>query len=175
MIYNVAQLLTEPIGSERNLFTDSQTQIDNSATEILPDGKVYLLRTDRGILVRASLEARLNLICGRCLISFQQHLRLSLEEEFLPLVDVSTGQSIRTPDDAEPSSIIDEHHMLDLTEASRQYCLTNQPMKPLCQPNCLGICQTCGSNKNDSHCTCDLKAANAQWEPLTQLLERTHH
>ena len=170
MIYNVAQLLKEPVGSTRHFSTDFLEDIDNGAIEILPQGQVYLLRTDRGILVRAQLKARLQMICSRCLASFQQQVSLSLEEEFLPRVDVSNGQSLHLPDDAEASFTIDQNHMLDLSEAGRQYCLTNQPMKPLCRQACLGFCQVCGQNKNDDVCTCDSGAGDPRWGALADLL-----
>jgi len=171
MIYNVAQLLKEPVGSTRRFSTESRENIDNGATEILPLGQVYLLRTDRGILVRADLDARLRMVCSRCLASFQQPVALSLEEEFLPSVAVANGQPLRLPEDAEASFTIDKNHMLDLTEASRQYCLTSQPMKPLCSQGCLGFCQACGGNKSDDLCTCESKGRDPRWGVLADLLE----
>jgi uncharacterized protein len=174
MIYNVAQLLKEPVGSTRQFRIDSQESIDDGATHILPQGQVHLLRTDRGILVRANLEASMAMTCSRCLTPYHQNLSMGLEEEFFSAVDMATGQSLHAPEDAEPSTTIDPHHMLDMTEAARQYCLTSQPMKPLCQPDCLGICQTCGSNRNTGSCKCDAPIADMQWGPLTRLLESTH-
>jgi uncharacterized protein len=174
LIYNVAQLLKEPVGSTRQFPIDSPQAIDDGSTYILPHGQVHLLRTDRGILVCASLEASTDMMCSRCLATYQQPLNMGLEEEFYPSVDIASGQSLRIPEDTEPSTTIDPHHMLDMTEAARQYCLTSQPMKPLCQPDCLGICQTCGSNMNTGSCKCDAPIADMQWGPLTRLLESTH-
>ena len=174
LIYNVAQLLKEPVGSTRQFRIDSRESIDDGSTLILPEGHVHLLRTDRGILVRADLEASTAMTCSRCLIPYHQHLSMGLEEEYFPTVEVATGQSLHIPEDAEPSTTIDPHHMLDMTEAVRQYCLTSQPMKPLCQPECQGICQTCGSNKNMGSCTCDAPAADVRWAPLTRLLGSVH-
>ena len=174
MIYNVAQLLKEPVGSTRQFRIDSQESIDDGSTHILPQGQIHLLRTDRGILVCANLEASTAMTCSRCLITFHQNLSMGLEEEFFPTVDVASGQSVHAPEDAEPSTTIDPHHMLDLTEAARQYCLTSQPMKPLCQPECQGICQTCGSNRNTSSCACDAPPADLRWGPLTRLLGSVH-
>lgn len=171
MIYNVAQLLNEPTGSTRRYSAESHEHIASDHADVLPYGEIHMLRTDRGILIRALLEARLRMICSRCLEGFPHQFTLSLEEEFLPTVDVASGQPARLPEGSDVSLVIDEHHTLDLTEAGRQYCLTNQPMKPLCRQDCLGICQTCGKNKNDDLCACGADNPDPRWGPLANLLE----
>jgi len=71
------------------------------------------------------------------------NLQLKIQEEFFPTIDIETGLKLPKPED--PGSFtIDEHHILDLTEAIRQYIVTAMPMKPLCKTECAGLCDTCG-------------------------------
>jgi uncharacterized protein len=58
--------------------------------------------------------------------------------------------------------------MLDLGEALRQYALISSPSKPLCQPDCAGICPTCGINLNEDRCTCPPQK-EARWQALAAI------
>jgi uncharacterized protein len=81
-------------------------------------------------------------------------LTVKIEEEYFPIIDVNSGTPIEIPDDAD-SFTIDEHHILDLSEAIRQNALLTIPMKILCRKDCAGLCQECGKNLNKGPCGCD--------------------
>lgn len=134
-LINVAQLLKKPIGSSRNY--DVAEIINEQAGKSIK-GKITLIHTDRGILVQGKLTAELEFICSRCLDSFLYPISFSLEEEFLPSLDVTTGLPLSLSEDSEGFTI-DNNNLLDLGELVCQYILLNLPMKPLCQPNCTGI------------------------------------
>jgi uncharacterized protein len=77
---------------------------------------------------------------------------------------------ISLPVSQEPGGfIIDEHHILDLTEAIRQYALLALPMKPLCQESCAGLCPSCGHNLNQGACNCPPEAGDPRWSELNEL------
>ena len=50
-----------------------------------------LQRTNRGILLRGSVEAPLRRTCARCLDPYVETVDLQLAEEFLPSVDPQRG------------------------------------------------------------------------------------
>lgn len=163
---NVSQQLKGPIGSIRNYTVDEAVDITDGDIQV--QGKMVLMRTDRGILTKGTLNTETELTCSRCLILFSCPLALNIEEEFFPTTDVITGASISLPD--EPGSFtIDEHNILDLTEAIRQYALLAIPMKPLCQADCAGLCPTCGCNLNQVQCNCPTKPVDPRWSKLSKL------
>jgi len=53
------------------------------------------------------------------------------------VLNILSGHYVQSEEESD-SFMIDEHHILDLTEAIRQYTLLNLPMKPLCRPDCNG-------------------------------------
>ena len=171
MHYNVAQLLKEPAGSTRTYMVAESTPTDEGATYISPQGQLSLMRTDRGIWVSARLKVRVWVACSRCLERNQHPLRIAIEEEYLPTVDINTGQSSSVAEKAEGTLTIDRQHSLKLDEALRQYMITNGPMKPLCSPECRGLCPVCGTNRNETPCSCQAGPRNPQWTPLLKLLE----
>ena len=134
-LVNVAQLLKEPVGSSRSY--DICEVLEEQAKGSVR-GKIMLIHSSQGILVRGKLAAEVELVCSRCLNSFPYPIGFTIEEEFLPTVDVSSGLSLSLPQESDGFTI-DSNHMLDLGKLIRQYILLNLPMKPLCRPDCAGI------------------------------------
>ena len=172
MNYNVAQLLQEPVGSTRVHEIDDPSPIDDFPGLVARGGQMSMMRTDRGIWVSASLEVQVEVTCSRCLNGFRLPVSIAIGEEYLPTVDINTGQGLSVPERAEGSFTIDHRHDLDLAEALRQYALTNQPMKPLCRPDCRGLCPVCGINKNEYVCTCQNAVSDQRWSPLLELAKK---
>lgn len=154
MHYNVAQLLKEPVGSTRTYSLDEAVTADDGTTRLFPQGQLSLMRTDKGIWLKGSLEVRVCATCSRCVKSLPHTMKIVIEEEYLPRVDVNTGQPLPAAYADEGSFSIDAQHTLDVTEALRQYALANQPMKPLCRGDCRGLCPNCGADLNDDPCSC---------------------
>jgi DUF177 domain-containing protein len=46
------------------------------------------------------------------------------------------------------------------------------PMKPLCKPDCLGLCPTCGEDRNLRACACATETIDPRWEALKALKEK---
>jgi uncharacterized protein len=167
MQINVSQLLKEPIGATRDYKVSEIVDITGAGRMV--QGEVKLLRTHRGILVKGVLHTEVELICGRCLSPFSCPATLNIDEEYTPTVDVVSGVPLSSPE--EPGSfIIDEHHVIDLTEAIRQYLLLAIPMKPLCREDCAGLCSNCGHNLNQGPCGCPVKQVAPRWSELSKLL-----
>ncbi len=170
MQINVSQLLQAPIGTVWNYDVDETLDVfgDNNSYHI--EGSVRLLRTHRSILVSGKLTTEVELTCGRCLSVFRFPLKLNIEEEYVPTIDIYTGVPLPLPE--EPGDFtIDEHHVIDLTEAIRQYIVLASPMKPLCREECAGLCQNCGYNLNQGACGCPQPEVDPRWSELMKLLK----
>ena len=138
MQINVSQLLKEAVGSMQNYELRGIVDITGDGNGSTVNSKVKLTRTNRGILVKTTLATQIKVSCSRCLGLFNYPLELSIEEEYFPILDISSGASLELPD--EPSCFtINERHTLDLTEVVRQYGLITIPMKPLCSEDCVGL------------------------------------
>ena len=163
MHINVAQLLKEPIGSSRGFQIDESLGTDDINSV---KGEVILIRTDRGIMAKAEITAGVTGICSRCLKPIDYEVNYDFNEECLP--SVSTSEGLPSPDQADNINI-DENHMLDLSEIIRQYTLLTMPIKPLCRPDCAGICPSCGHNLNQGPCQCPSHAHDQRWSKLIHL------
>ncbi len=165
MQINVSQQLKASIGSIQSYEVNEVIDIAGDGSGSLVQGEVKLTRTDRGILVKGELRTEVEVTCSRCLSPFSCPLTLNIEEEYFPTTDVVSGTSLPTPE--EPSCFtIDEHHVLDLAEAIRQYKLLVIPMKPLCREDCAGLCPNCGHNLNLGPCNCPHQETDPRWSKL---------
>ena len=169
MHINVSQLMREPSGSSRSVEVDESVSLESGVGPIRVRGTVGLMRTDRGVWVSASLRSEVPCVCSRCLDELAQPISINIEEEFLPLVEPATNSKVVPLGEVEENLNIDEHNILDLAEAVRDYAALNTPMKPMCSSECLGICLRCGVNLNDVPCACDQAQRDSRWSALLEL------
>jgi uncharacterized protein len=167
MQINVSQLLREPIGAKRDFQVKGGADISGDGKSCLVQGNCSLLRTQRSVLAKCTVNTDIELTCSRCLSLFRYPLTLNFEEEYLPTVDAISGAPLPPPE--EGVFTIDEHHILDLTEAISQYTLLAIPMKPLCHKECAGLCPNCGHNLNQGRCDCPTETIDPRWSKLTRL------
>jgi uncharacterized protein len=168
MDMNVSQLLRDPIGSTRDYQIDELIDINGDGKSHKIKGKCNLLHLQRSVLVKCALNTEVELTCGRCLGKFRQPLKIRFEEEFLPTIDILSGTPL-PPSEESGAFTIDEHHILDLTEAVRQYSLMAIPIKALCKKDCSGLCPTCGKNLNEGKCDCPKDDTDPRWTKLAEL------
>jgi uncharacterized protein len=171
MQIHVAQLLKAEIGAKREYEVDGTVDIYGDGNDSSVSGRVDLMRTNRGILVKGRLQTEAGVTCSRCLTTYRCPLDIDIEEEYFPTVDVVSGIPVALPDEA-GGFAIDDHHLIDLAEAVRQYALVGLPMKPLCRDNCAGLCPGCGHNLNEGPCQCPPEPADPRWAALLDLANK---
>lgn len=164
MRINVAQQLKGHVGESRSYTVD----------EDLPDdfpvkGEVRLLLTNRSILASGEFRTVIRESCSRCLEEFEQELVFRLEEEFFPAGNL-LGEDSVSADERMEGFEIGEDNVLDLGEAFRQNISLNFPRKPVCRPECAGLCPVCGCNLNNETCQCYRQQSDPRWSPLKGLL-----
>ncbi len=108
------------------------------------------------VLLDGSFDAALEVVCSRCLESFEHHFKVDFTEAFSSLKEL--------PPDSTPDSLAAETanmytvagDYLYLDEYIRQLIILAQEYSCLCKPDCRGICAGCGTDLNKSSCSCDL-------------------
>lgn len=168
LVFNVVTLLQEPVGSTREYDIDDALRIDGVEQRV--EGHVRFDRTPRGILVRARLTGEVGGECSRCLRPTTAPIDLTIEEEFIPTIDVATGVRVEAPEGEPDLYRINTHHELDLREPIAQYWAMAVPMAPLCREDCPGLCQTCGADLASGH-ECSEQPIDPRWSKLAQLSE----
>jgi uncharacterized protein len=168
MQINVSQQLKTNIGTEKNYIIDESIDIFGLLFKSPVYGSAKLTRTNRGILVDTNISTKVPVECSRCLTPFDIKLDIHFEEEYFPSIDVISGMPNEISEE-NSDYMIDEHHILDLTDAIRQNILLAIPMKPLCKPDCAGICPVCGKDLNKESCNCSYDEIDPRWKKLNNL------
>ena len=136
MELNVSQLLMQPSGSSREYFLDEVASLTEDIREARIQGRVNLLRTNKSVWVSAALDSAIDSECGRCLTPYSHPIHLDIEEEFVPTLNPLTGAKAPPPDnEIKDYCVIDENHILDLTDTVREYTIMALPMKPFVRPS----------------------------------------
>lgn len=155
MKFHVSQLLKEAVGTIRDYdIYENLDTIGDMPLAAPVTGHVRLMRTNRGVLVRGNLSTRVILECSRCLTEFEMPIDIHLNDQFWQKIDIYTGRVMPLPEGEDHDMEISEDHILDITEAVRQYLVIGLPMQALCTEACKGMCPNCGANLNDGACRC---------------------
>jgi len=154
LTYNVSGLLAEPAGSLREYRVDP-VPVDPGEGMVLAtpvSGRVRLLRTNRGLVVEADLRTALSGECARCLRPALTEVRIRLDEEVLPAVDLATGAPVSLEEGEDPETArLTDHHELELRPLVVEAISLQEPIAPLCEPDCPGLCPECGARLEPGH------------------------
>jgi uncharacterized protein len=116
--------------------------------------------------VRTTLEMN----CGRCLEAFSIPVDAPFDLMFLPeSEEPATREKEVTADDVGVSFYKDD--AIDLGDIMREQFFLAQPMKPLCRPDCQGLCPLCGVNRNRETCDCKTDWVDPRFAVLKKLLD----
>lgn len=140
-------LIKQPIGSSRDFHFD-YAELRFAAPTDEPflirefEGTARIDRTPQGLLVQGEFRGDKSEDCVRCLTPFWQHLQTHFDELF-----AFDHRSM-----SESGLLVPEDGNLDLAPLVREYLLIEVPIKPICRPDCKGLCPVCGENLNEVRC-----------------------
>ncbi len=167
MQFNVASLLQEPTGATRVYDVDEDMQIDGATRRV--SGHVRFDRTPRGVLVRADMHGTMDDMCSRCAKPITYPVDMEIAEEYVPTIDIVTGAAVETIEGEEDAYRVDAQHVIDLTDAVRQYWSVALPMAPLCDEECRGLCPVCGEDIASTGHACTGEEVDTRWAALARL------
>ncbi len=149
-----------------------------------------LTKSGAKFLLKGRLTATLDLACSRCLEMFEVPVDATLDLTFVPATitdapkpvvesaapvrqkkaprhgheDVELDGSEVAADDLGLSEYSGDG--IDLGLMMREQFYLALPMKPLCRPDCKGLCPVCGKNRNRETCSCESTWIDPRFEVL---------
>jgi uncharacterized protein len=136
-----------------SLLADALDGLDADASHSAGAARLELVRTHDDVLVRGRLKATLALPCASCLQPTRVDVAVPINMIYRPeeedLVE-EVGDGEDPLDDLE----IGHHDGKDIVLAPmlREQVILSVPMAPHCKEGCLGLCPTCGQNRNERDC-----------------------
>jgi uncharacterized protein len=166
------QVREEPINwdEEEKVATES---LDRE--ELLELGPVswrgQVVFADPGYYLRAHLSYDQTLSCNRCLTPI--HEPASSEVELMILVERSGNKGEERGEhelkEGDMSLLYLDGEILETRPILLEQLQLNIPMKPLCRPDCKGLCPICGADRNRAACACEEASPDPRWAGLAAL------
>ena len=159
---DVRDLLESP-GSSRTVHVEEpvpglRTELADVPEDTPIAADLTLESVVEGIFVRGSLEGRFAMRCARCLKPFERDFDVEMTE----LVAREPG-----PDD---DYALESDLTLDPEPIVRDAVVLEMPFSPLCRPDCLGLCEICGGDRNLGECPGHARS-DPRWSALDALLD----
>lgn len=107
-----------------------ELDIDYVRCETPVAAKIQVAKNNKDISVRVTTSYEMGLTCSRCLETYTKPMGKTIDL-FYPHVS---------------------DRFLDITADIRNEIFMEYPIKPLCKPECKGLCAVCGQNLNEGDC-----------------------
>ena len=140
---NVGFFHNLPVGSYRDIhFEESEIHLPPDLDLKQFSGSVHISRTPQGLLFEGTFDATNMSECVRCLEPFELPLHVEFDEVYAYKSSSFTESGLYVPEDGN----------IDLSPVVREYMMLENPIKPICKPDCQGLCIVCGENLNLATC-----------------------
>ena len=153
--------------------TATHLQLPSTSEVELPTGvqvRGRFTRTAEQVYFQGTIRGTLAVPCSRCLDSIHNDFAADVRVVYLP---PSTRLHLEGEEGVESEDELDLYThdgiTLDLQPPVHDYVLLAFPVQPLCRPDCAGLCQVCGGNRNEVPCACQTDAGDPRFALLKQL------
>ena len=117
------------------------------------DADLFVQKTGDVVFVTGRLSLALMYECVDCLREFLATFEVPVNAQYLPgSPSLIAGEHVMPVEEAENYYYRDDRMVLD--ELVREEVLLALPYKPLCKPDCRGLCAQCGQDLNAGACAC---------------------
>jgi uncharacterized protein len=154
LTFAVSGLMAEPPGTVREYeIPDVTVELEEGLSTTEPvRGRMRLTRTNRGLVADARIRTALAGECARCLRALVTPVQARIDEEVLPSIDLGSGQPVPLEEDGDPEAPrLTDHHELELRPLIAEAVSLQEPIAPLCEPACPGLCPECGARLEPGH------------------------
>ncbi len=122
-------------------------------------GNLVVQNLDSRVLLNGTLVAVGRVECGRCLEEFE--IRWDVPVEVMVLRDVDSDET-----ESENLLILQQKGEVDLRDSLRECAVLSYPQAQVCKDDCLGLCPSCGIDRNQGTCECEEDNVDPRWEGL---------
>jgi uncharacterized protein len=131
---NINQIPAEGLVFEENIAPQA-LDLDTDIIKFLAPIKVRadITRITNAVTVELDLNAVMSISCSRCLKEFDSGLKKNFRVSY---------------------QIDKSQYLIDFNPDIRQEIILDYPLKPLCKPDCKGLCPGCGKDLNQGECGC---------------------
>ncbi len=120
------------------------------------------------IRVGGSVETSLNLKCARCLTEYRMDIESPFNIFYMRAEGIAQDEDVELAEEDLISTTY-EGDEIDFTAEISEQVILAIPFKPLCREDCRGLCSVCGTDLNETECTCSRDNMNFKFSALKNL------
>ena len=127
--------------------------------------RLQVVREYDHIRVSGTVVTSVDLSCSRCLNRFPA----DIESHFTIFYTKATATEMDDEVELSEEDLVSAAYSgdeIDFTEQVIEQLLLELPVKPLCSPDCRGLCPSCGTDLNIKQCTCQEQPAGLIFSAL---------
>ena len=121
-------------------------------------------KSSSGYRVFGAIISKINLLCDRCLVSYDNDLSAKLD------VMLTNNEEIINEMSSDVIRFMGSDDFVDITKILRDIILLEEPVKKVCSQDCKGLCSSCGLNLNNDQCKCKKIESTQNLKELEKLI-----
>ncbi len=132
--------------------------------------KIRVDRKESEIFIRGYLSCKIEQQCSRCLKNFEAKIETNLNVVYIPYDYMGREEHYELKGDELETGFF-KNDIIDIDDLLKEQVFLNISMKPLCSPDCKGLCPKCGLDLNIASCTCEASEIDPRLAVLKQFLK----
>lgn len=146
--------LNEVRSGDKVDFSISKEHLDIDELDGSVKGSFILTKSKRRIRIKGEINFKYNITCARCLEESTMEFEAPTEGIFEQgNLHFTKGQEVELSAD-DSCTYYYNGDQIDVNQLIRDTIILRIPIKPLCKPDCKGLCPLCGKNLNEGDCKC---------------------
>lgn len=126
-------------------------------------------RKGEEVRLRGTITARAEVECDRCLKAVPVSVETEFDVTYIPANAYESNERAELQAEDLLLSVF-EGDAIDIDEVVREQLLLALSARTLCREECLGLCPTCGADRNANSCACRTEEGDPRWAALKNLV-----
>jgi len=164
MLIDVDRIPEEGLKISKDFEFFSEELVEENAVFLKPvHVEVFVRKVGEELLIKGKIITMLNFVCCRCLMPFELPVDSKFDLVYLP-EELEVAKEELEQDDLNMFFYYKRH--LDVKDVILEQLNLTFPVRPLCSPECQGICPVCGKLIKEGKCSCLAKESDHRLDKL---------
>ncbi len=132
----------------------------------------HVRKVKEEVTIEGRISTTVEMSCARCLKPHNEYINDTFKVVYRPKPDTEEQVDEIELDETDLDVMYYEGNSIVISKLMRDQLLLLVPVKPLCKPDCAGLCPSCGKDLNKGPCTCVADTIDPRLAVLGQILKK---